>query len=135
MALDLLIEEAELPVSCNEYNQLLAVNKKKIRLGCKGFSRVSDMARFLGREEDWETIAKGISRRVGYGYTIEKAIAGALDIVQMEWENGEKELFYKCPYSGRLLVIQAKKNTQSVRHSNSNLCKSHKALEEFRVSV
>lgn len=50
-ALNLLVMVSEFPKSAEELNQLIVSNKKKIRLGGKGFGSVEELADFLGRRE------------------------------------------------------------------------------------
>lgn len=124
-ALDLLVEVYELPKDENELNQLIANNKQKIRLGCKSFGRVTDLAKFIGRKEDWVTIAKSILRRVEWGDTMKEAIEGAIGIVLLEQDYINNDIIvYNCPECKRVRAIEITENTQFIGHSK-DFCKSH----------
>ncbi|WP_024344843.1 hypothetical protein [Lacrimispora indolis] len=124
-ALDLLVSESELPRNESEFEQLIAGNKQKIRLGCKRFGRVSDLATFFG-VEDWVPIAKSIQKRVGQGEPMKKAIEGALGITSLERVAGsENAILHNCPCCGRVRFIKITERTQFIGHSEE-FCKSHR---------
>lgn len=124
-ALDLLVEVSELPKNENELNLLITSNKQKIKLGCKSFERVSELAEFIGRRKDWVSIAKSISRRIEWGDTMKEAIEGALGITVLEAEHGSNNaILYNCPFCKRVLLIEITENMQFIGHSE-DFCKSH----------
>jgi hypothetical protein len=125
LALDLLVSVSELPKNEKGLNQLIANNKQRIRLGCKSFGRVSELAEFIG-EKNWVSIAESILKRIGWGETMKDAIEGTLGITSLKGVPGsENYILHNCPYCGCVRLIEITAHTRFIGHSEE-FCKSHK---------
>lgn len=116
-ALDLLVDVSELSKDKNVLNQLIASNRQKIKLGCKCFGRVSELAEFIGRKKAWVSIAKSILRRLERGENMEEAIEEATDIWRLGYSPSNTLIIqYRCPRCKRYRVMEITENTQFIGH-------------------